>query len=130
MGGRERGGQRNTAVHQALSGRRYRLDEGPLAATVAAGSDDRRGGETFKAGKTTGAASGGELLTCSIHQKHSRGACTQSHAASLRTRETRARDSRSGSHLHVQRTDVSRDMGRLRAEGGGAKPPKPSKEPV
>lgn len=37
MGGGERGGQWNTAVHQALSGRRYRLDEGPPAATVAAG---------------------------------------------------------------------------------------------
>lgn len=37
MGGSERGGQWNTAVHQALSGSRYRLGEGPPAAAIAAG---------------------------------------------------------------------------------------------
>lgn len=45
MGGGERGGQWNTAVHQALSGRRYRLGEGPPAAAVAAGRTTGEGGE-------------------------------------------------------------------------------------
>lgn len=113
MGGRER---ERSVEHSGPSSAKW--TQIPPRRRAAGGyrrsrSDDRSGGKTFKADKTTGAASGGDPLTRSIHQKHSRGACTQSHAASLRTPAQRNR--KSGSRLHVQRTDISQDMKRLRA---------------